>query len=446
MFGATLLWALAAPPAPAGPETELEFGARLVVRPEARANASFGAQPQDEQWRVRQAARIHGGARYGPLRAVVQLQDVRQWGDESNTLSVDPFTGAHQAFGELGRERADDQPRQLSGFLRIGRQEVALWQSRLIGVRPWQPGHQAFNAVRGRLEYGRFGFEAAGAILDTPGTLTITDDTTTTTLPTSGELMGWSEVTIAIHPAFAAHAGVIGLRRDATTADPMRDQRLATPGLYLHGTPVEGLRYAAEGYAQVGRDEERRHLAWLASAAVGYTFDVKTKPGLRLEYSIASGSACEGDPDAGDTCQDGTVRDFEQHYGNRHGIRGFADLFAITNVRDLHVRASLDPDPMVKLWVDYHWLQLHEPTGRWINTAGRPAGSVAWDPNNDQNTVGHEVDLVATFTPWKPLSMRPGYSVFIPTAAGRTLGGDEALHFVYLWLVLDIGGRWSPDR
>ncbi|MCR9164695.1 MAG: alginate export family protein [Nannocystaceae bacterium] len=444
MFGVSLLWALAAPPAPAGPKTELEFGARMVVRPEARANATLGTQPQDEEWRVRQSARIHGGARYGPLRAVVQLQDVRQWGDGSSTLSDDPFTGAHQAFGEVGRARSEDEPRQLSGYLRVGRQEVALWQSRLIGVRPWQPANQALNAVRGRIDYGRFGFEVAGAILDAPGTLTFGDDTTTTTLRTSGELMAWSEVSMAVRPAFTAHAGVIGLRRDATLADPTRDQRIATPGLYLHGVPWGGLDYDVEGYAQVGRTDDQRHLAWLASAAVGYTFDIATKPGLRLEYSVASGSACEGDPDAGDACQGGTVRDFEQHYGNRHGIRGFADLFALTNVRDLHARASLDPDPMVTLWVDYHWLQLHESTGRWINTGGRPAGSVAWDPTNTQNTVGHEVDLLATFKPWKPLSMRPGYSVFIPTGAGRTLGGDQALHFVYLWLVLDIRGRWSP--
>lgn len=430
---------------PSTPETELEFGARMVVRPEARANPSFGATANDEEWRVRQGARVHAGGRYGPLRAVIQLQDVRNWGDESNTLSVDPFTGAHQAFAELSRERSDDQPRRISGMLRIGRQEVVLWQGRLIGNSPWQPGMRAFDAVRGRLEYSRFAFEAGGMMIRTPTTLTLTDDTTTTTLRTNGEQLVWSEAAVAVHEAFNLHAGVIFLRQDATQADPTRDLRLTTPGLYLHGEPVKGLDYDVEGYAQVGSDDEQGHRAWLGSAAVGYNADIKARPGLRLEYSIASGSDCEGDPDLGEACEGDTVRDFNQHYGNRHGIRGFADLFALTNIRDLHARASINPDPTFKLWLDYHWLQLHESTGRWLNTAGRPTAR-PWDPTNTDHTVGHEIDLIASYNPWDPLTIKPGYSVFVPTAGGQTLAGDEALHFVYLWLILDIRGRWSPDR
>ena len=58
-----------------------------------------------------------------------------------------------------------------------------------------------------------------------------------------------------------------------------------------------------------------------------------------------------------------------------------------------------------------------------------------WDTTNTDRTLGHEFDVVATLKPWKPLMVQPGYGVFLPRKAGRTLGGDSPQHFVYLWLV-----------
>lgn len=152
------------------------------------------------------------GGRAGPIeigvgaRIVVQLQDVRQWGQSASTISQGAFTGAHQAFAELSGRRG-----RLDGLLRVGRQEVTLWTMRLIGNAPWQPGMRAFDAARARLEVGRFATEAGVAILRLPRTLALAD---MSSVRTQGEQLAWAEASVRPHDVVQVHGALIVLRAD----------------------------------------------------------------------------------------------------------------------------------------------------------------------------------------------------------------------------------------
>lgn len=89
--------------------------------------------------RIRLGARV---AMNGWLGAFAQLQDARAWGTEGNTLtdaSADRLD-LHQGYAELGRAE------RVLG--RLGRQEVALGDERLIGAVGWANTGQAFDGAR----------------------------------------------------------------------------------------------------------------------------------------------------------------------------------------------------------------------------------------------------------------------------------------------------------
>jgi hypothetical protein len=117
------------------------------------------------------------------------------------------------------------------------------------------------------------------------------------------------------------------------------------------------------------------------------------------------------------------------------------DLVSASNTRTLTLRTWLRPDETVKISLDYNFFQLHHPDGKWTYNNGALVGR-GWDPDNDQRNLGHEIDFELAYRPWKALSVRPSYGVFIPDAAARRIAGSAPQHFVFVWMVAEIGKRW----
>lgn len=416
------------------------MGARMAVRPESRANSTFGATDGDERWRVLQAARIDAAGRFGPLGVVVQLQDVRAWGQSLDTASNDAFTGVHQGYVEIAGSFGHRVEAQ--GYIRAGRQEVRVWTGRLLAESPWAIGRRAFDGLRGRVDVERFGAEIGVVVTRTPRTITDMSSADTS-VQSQGDQIAWTELTARVHRAFEPHLGMWLRHQGATETNVERNILHITPAAYVHGEPIDGLVYDVEGYGQFGRNTNVDHRAWAGAAAVAYTTSLKLKPGLRLSYEVASGSECSAAPNPDAGCNESVERDFDGFHGVRHGYRGFADQIGVSNFRDLHGRASMQPSKEISFWLDYHWFSLHEARGQWTSTSGALVGR-GFDPTNNRNTLGHEVDVLVNYRPFEgALEVRPGYSVFVPTAAGRDLAGGDAQHFAYVWIVAQLGHRWS---
>ena len=120
--------------------TQVTFGGQVRPRFESRTPVG-GDWNSFTSMRVRAAldARLEGN-----VRVFVQFQDVRLFGEESNTLS--DYEGdnidLHQGFLEL-----TDVP-SLGGALRVGRQELALGEQRLVGTVNWSQQGRSFDGVR----------------------------------------------------------------------------------------------------------------------------------------------------------------------------------------------------------------------------------------------------------------------------------------------------------
>jgi hypothetical protein len=118
----------------------LTFGGQVRPRFESRT-------PVDGSWSSFTSMRVRGSleARLeGNVRIFVQLQDVRLFGEESNTLSDYSANGLdlHQGFLEL------TEVPSLGGSFRVGRQEMALGEQRLVGAVDWSQQGRSFDGFR----------------------------------------------------------------------------------------------------------------------------------------------------------------------------------------------------------------------------------------------------------------------------------------------------------
>ncbi len=428
----TVVAAVDSEPAP----RELAFtpGAQVFLRAEGRINPDFSSADNTapDRARVLQRARLQLMATWGPVAAFVQAQDARSWGFETSTISNEANTDLHQGWLEVAGSK---NSRELRGSIRAGRQEIVWGSQRMIGSLLWLPGARSFDALRLQGRAGPVSAELFVSMLAPPSTFDVPDPDPAfppATVQTRGQQLAAAMVTYTAVPAINVEAMAITDFADASMAAPARDRRILDFGGRVWGTPVRGFRYEAEGHGQSGRDGALDHRAWAWAANVAYVYRNKAvKPGGTVGYAMASGSACTQTADVG--CGDPLSRDFFNFYPTNHIHYGLVDLLGWRNMRDLEVTGRLEWKWM-KAALGYHYLALHQSTGRWRNAGGALVGA-GWDPGNQDNNLGHELDVVVTLNPWKPLMIQPGYGVFVPTGGGRVLGGDDAQQFLYLWLV-----------
>jgi hypothetical protein len=406
---------------------KLTPGAQAWLRGEVRTKPTLGRTDAQTVRRILQRARLQLNAQQGPVTAFVQVQDAREWGFETSTISNEGNVDLHQGYLEVSGSTPC-----YSGFLRAGRQEITYGSQRLIGDLGWDPNARAFDALRLHGEDRRFEADAFLAVLAPPQTFTLPaadDPTVTETFRSTGSVLGGLRLGADVHEAFQPELYMLWDRSRPTERLPAQDRNVYSPGLRVSGDTSAGLSYEAEGYLQFGDVTGRDHSAWAFATGVAYTYEQSPiKPTARAGYSMASGEACENAP--GEECGASESREFFNFYPLNHAYYGMLDLFGWRNVRDLEIGVGATPLSVLEATLTYHFFQLHEARGRWSDAAG--ATIAAGDFTNTQNTLGHEIDLVVTYRPWEFLALQPGYGIFVPTGAGEVLGGPGTQQFFYL--------------
>lgn len=237
------------------------------------------------------------------LRAYVQFQDARAWGTEGNTLtdgSADNLD-VHQGYLEIGR----------TGGLtaRLGRQEMAFGDERLVGAVGWTNTARAFDGVRA-IHHLREGevhlFWMTVAERDAVAT-TGTDPQLNEGIDGDGWFLG------------AFLTSLLGATRLELAA--LHDRRGLTSESYTasvraHGKTGDWL-YDGTGAYQFGA----RRRAYMWSARLGRAVGSATVAG-QVDY-------LSGDPDPGDR----RLQAFHTLYATNHLFYGLMDyLLAISSV------------------------------------------------------------------------------------------------------------------
>lgn len=155
-----------------------------------------------------------------------------------------------------------------------------------------------------------------------------------------------------------------------------------------------------EGGTQFGSNTNTSdHWAWFGTAGLGHKFEDRPwKPTLWFYYDYASGGAARGQ---------GTG--FNQLFPLAHKYLGFMDLFGRSNIESPNVLLTMQPHEKVKalLWYYYFFLADGRDTPYNVNSAPFAAGSA---PGSRE--LGHEIDMVLTYTINPRMDVLLGYSYF----------------------------------
>jgi hypothetical protein len=364
----------------------------------------------------RHRARIGLGAVWAKKVGVfAQVQDVRTFGEESNTLfdfDADNFD-MHQGYLQL---------MPFEGFeVRAGRQEIAYENHRLIGSVGWIEQARSFDAVRFSFHKGMLKLDSFYAKvtedfaspLDEDGNPTIVNDL---------DLLA-SNLHLKIADPLEIGLVAVGNYGGPT---PAANNRLMTVGGLITGKTPYGLSYRAEGYGQFGEGAGATTFgAYLLAADLKMVFKkVTTKP-----FIEAFGEFLSGDDDPGDSDEHA----FNTLYSTAHKFHGEMDFFLNLPVHTgkrglMDIGGALGFSPVEKLTFSpvYHYFRAMAEQPAAVDPATgavtTPAGLMEF---------GHELDLRLNYAPLKYFKFDVVYGLFAPGEIFEATKGDKLEHLVY---------------
>jgi hypothetical protein len=311
------------------------------------------------------------------VRAFVQVQDVRLWGEETSTLNdfnADNLD-IHQGWLEVS------VPGRTTLAARIGRQEIPLGGHRLMGNVNWTQQARSFDALRlsGEGPVGRTDVFAAWL-----------SDATAATNTSDAYLLGTYMQLSGAGPGTLDLYGFFNRSWDRVVPDPDTEQ--ATFGGRWWGE-AGFVTFRAEGSYQLGDRGGLDVAAFMFAGRVGFG---GPRGRVTLWYDYLS-----GDDDFTDT----ETKVFDTLFATNHKFYGFADLFlnipvhtAGRGLQDAALKLSLSPHPSVTLGLDGH------------------AFFVAQDQFMTTNHLGEEVDFAFTY--------RHSSNFRVTTGASQVIGAD----------------------
>lgn len=343
---------------------------------------------------VRHRARIGLELAYDEtFSAFFQVQDVRTWGEESDTLRDFTADGLdmHQAYGEIAF--GSDYR------LRFGRQEIGYLNHRLVGNVNFQEQGRSFDAVRfmamlmdRELALDFFYARTSHALL--PPNIAATDDVF--------GVAARMQVGAFFQPA------LISILDLGSGVDRVR----STTGVVLSLDYPWGLKASLEGYIQAGSAEpDISILAWMSALRLRFTLvDSEFAPFLEIFAQLLS-----GDDDPGDT----DVTTFDTLFATNHKFYGEADVFVNMPV-DTANRGLADIGGVIGMnLIDIITAQIAIHVFQTMASQGGPS------------LFGIEVDTTIGFKPTEHFYFDLNHSVVVPGEALSALEEPLVEHFFY---------------
>jgi hypothetical protein len=394
------------------PETVAIGDWALAPVVDVRARGEYRHDLDDEDLgTLVERARLGVAATRGPVALRVVLQDARtlDLADRPAPVGGPPaatVTGAYEAWADAHTD--DVRP----SFVRVGRQVVVWGEGRLLGDADWTAAGRSLDAVRARWSAGDVALEGLAAVL--------TEPQTGAALDAYGELFGL-RAEWAFDPLFAVEA--YGLARIAqgnplaSLDGTVRGQTYAG-ALRLHGD-WRPWAWGAEGAYELGHVDElaAARAAWAAAGHVAFTFErILGAPALGAGVSYASGDA-GGGPGA-------THRTFDPLLPDVHTWHGAMQLFSWSNEAEVSGRVSAVPWTDGLATIEYRYARLAESEGAWrsayLTTIGRAT-------KNGDADLGHEIDASLRWSPWPPVALEGGYSLFLLGGGARAILAQSAV-------------------
>jgi hypothetical protein len=264
------------------------------------------------------------------LSIFIQLQDVRAWGEEGNTLSdfrADNLD-VHQAYLRYRGERLD----WLTATL--GRQETNFGGQRLVGAVGWTQQGRSFDGARVGIARDRATVSLIAYTLA---------DATAPAHDEDAQLFGAYGTVAEVGPG----ALDVYLLHDRGTGDSPTSQSTFGSRWAFTGNVSGRFEVSLQRGDRAGTPVS----AYMVGGRLGTTF-AEDRAGLTLWYDYLSGDSDPGDGESGV---------FSTLYATNHKFYGFADLFldipahtAGAGLQDMAAKVSWTVAEGVRLGADFH--------------------------------------------------------------------------------------------
>lgn len=416
-------------PPPAGPRPPLVnrlnevLPSWLRVRAEMRGRlegfegAGFTSGRDDGYYlnRFRFDATVRPGAAFA---FTAQVQDARVAGKQVGPTGP-PFRDEldlRLAFAEIGSGTS-----RVSA--RVGRQELAFGDQRLVGHVGWVNTARSFDGARVTFRGAPFQLDLfASSVVDVEDTGLNTSDFD------ASQFYGAHGAATRLVPKAVVEPYVYyRVGRDLRSeTGAIGDLRAATIGVRWAGGLPAGLDYNTEMAIQLGSLAGDDVRAWAGHWQLRETLDARR--GLRVtgEYNAASGDA---DP------ADGRRGTFDQLYPTGHDKYGLADQVGWKNIRHVRAGGEILARTGLVLSGSYHTWWLADRHDALYNAGGAAVARVAGGAASRH--VGQEIDAQAVFTLSPRVQVAGGYAHVFPGAFLReaTPGASYSAPYVMVTCV-----------
>ena len=376
------------PSAPAAPKT-LQVRGEFRERIEGFDGAGFNDTRQDLYY----LSRVRFNASVTPTRLLslqAQVQDARV-----ARKTVGPTGAPFKAPFDLRTAFADIGTAQTAVAVRVGRQELAFGEQRLVGHVSWLNAARTFDAAKLTVRMPAFSVDAFGAsvvrIMDGAFDRSGAGNRFAGVYATAPKLIPLGSV-----EPYVFWRRDVNLRSEAATVGNLTQ---ATIGVRLAGRLPARLDYGVEMAIQRGSLGSDDVEAWAGHWQLRETLPGPGAVRLVGEYNYASG---DEDP------ADGVRGTFDQLYPTPHDKHGLADQIGWKNIH--HLRAGLELTPR-KGWpvtTNYHSWWLAERRDGVYTAGSAPLARVV--TGAAERHVGQEIDVQMTRALTPRLQLAAGYA------------------------------------
>jgi hypothetical protein len=318
------------------------------------------------------------------------VQDARV-GGKTVGPTVAPFRGPFDlraAFADIGSATAPVAAR-------LGRQELAFGEQRLLGHLAWVNTGRTWDAARGILRSKAFQVDvfAASLVRSLPDGFDKSGN--------GNRLIGAYATTGTLIPKGTFEPYVF-FRRDTNLRSelgPFGSLDQATIGARTAGRLPLGLDYGVEMAMQRGSLADDSISAWAGHYQIRESLPGKGAVKFTSEYNFATGDK---------NATDGTRATFDQLYPTGHDKLGLADQVGWRNTHHIREGFEFSPFKATPISVNYHSWWLAEKTDGLYNAGGARIAFVAGGAASSH--VGQEIDFQVTRALTPQLQLAAGYA------------------------------------
>jgi hypothetical protein len=402
----------------------------------------FGADPSEKNSYLLMREKIHLG--YTPtdwMNVFVEGRNSASYWDKRSPDPESDVFDLHQAFLKLG------DPKAFPLSLKVGRQEMAYGDERLIGASDWGNVPRVFDAAKLRFENPDVWVDAfvGRVIIPDDHNFNVANDydifsgiyaSTRTLVPWQETQLYFLARNVSDQSPTAIGENLPSFMRGASPRD------IYTIGARVKSLPgkLSGWDYDAELAGQFGdfkfapASRELDQRAFAAHAAGGYTWaKAFGTPRLGLEYNFSTG---DGDPG------DGTHGTFDNLFPTNHKSYGYMDFFSWQNMHHVRLSSSIKPAKNLTVTADFHAMWLADTSDYFYQVNGAPRTTGGYGLHPDAGSfVGTELDIVGSYSVTTYANAQVGYGHFFTGDYVKDtlapVGGAADANWVYVQLILN---------